>query len=354
MNPKPITMHAMANPIAVALITHADGAHVEAYLQALAAAPECGTVVLADPDSKWDADARRVLGDKLVRTTTDYKHMLAEHSPQMAVITMEARLAPPVIDAALDAGCHVFAEKPSCVRVEDFVPLVAKADSKHRYLMLALANRTNPEITFARELIAKGRIGKIYGVETHIIADQTRLTKASYRDEWFAHKDRAGGGHLIWLGIHWLDLAMYVVGSPMVETCGFTANVGGQPLDVEDAAVAACRFENGALGTITSGFYLDKGYHQHIKIWGSAGWIHLDLMSEKPLRWYTSAGEGAGSEQEWTGSKEPRGYTPFVRAAVQACASMTAPPITSAESLRALKTVFAIYAAAQSGRTTKI
>ena len=41
---------------------------------------------------------------------------------------------------ALDAGCHVFAEKPACVRIEDFIPLVQKADARHLNLMLALAN----------------------------------------------------------------------------------------------------------------------------------------------------------------------------------------------------------------------
>jgi predicted dehydrogenase len=272
----------------------------------------------------------------------------------MALVTMEARLAPPVIGAALAADCHVLAEKPACVRVQDFVPLVEQADAKHRYLMLALANRTNPEIVAARELVASGQIGKIYALETHIIADQTRLTAASYHEQWFAHKRRAGGGHLIWLGIHWLDLAMYLVRSPIVEACGFIANVGGQPLDVEDAAAAAFRFEGGALGTMTSGYYLDKSYHSHVKIWGSDGWIHLEPMHERPLRWYTTKGDAAGRIHEWPGSKEPRGYTPFVREAVRACAAMTPPPISSAESLRALKTVFAIYAAAESGRSTTV
>jgi predicted dehydrogenase len=220
--------------------------------------------------------------------------------------------------------------------------------------MLALANRVNPEIIAARDLMRSGRIGKLYALELHIVADQTRLTDKSYHQKWFAHKDRAGGGHLIWLGIHWLDLAMFLVESSIAEAAGFVANAGGQPLDVEDSAVAAFRFDSGGLGTVTSGYYLDKGYHQHIKIWGSEGWIHLEPMAEKPLRWYSTKGEGAGTEQTWQGSKEPRGYTPFVAEAIRACAELTDPPITSADSLRALKTVFAIYAAASSGRATKV
>jgi len=305
--------------------------------------------VLADPDGRWEEDARRLLGSKLKHVDRDYRTLLREQRPRMALVSMEARLAPPVIRAALEADCHVLSEKPACVRVDDFVPLVELADSKHRYLMLALANRTNPEIVAARQLFAGGRIGKLYGLEVHIIADQTRLTRTSYHREWFAHKDRAGGGHLIWLGIHWLDLAMFVVDSSIVETAGFTANVGGQPIDVEDSAAAAFRFDNGALGTITSGYYLDKSYHSQIKIWGSAGWIHLELMKRPPLHWYTTRGDDAGSVQTWDGVKPSPSYTPFVREAVRACATMSDPPISNAHSLRA-----SIYSAAESGRSTTV
>lgn len=344
----------MADKITVGLITHAAGAHVGAYLQALAAAEQCDNVVLVDPDGRWDDQAKQVLGVKLKQVVRDHRTLLDDHRPPMVLVTMEARLAPPVINDALDADCHVFAEKPSCVRAEDFAPLVNKADSKHRHLMLALANRTNPEIVAARGMMQSGQIGELYGLEMHLVADQTRLTRESYHQQWFAHKSRAGGGHLIWLGIHWLDLAMHITGSSITEAAGFTANVGGQPIDVEDSAAAAFRFDNGALGTITSGFYLDKGYHSHIKIWGSTGWIHIEPMKDQPLTSYTTKGDRAGLVQTWEGSKEPRGYSPFVSRAVQACADMSDPPISNAHSLRALNTVFAIYAAAASGRATKI
>jgi len=344
----------MANSIKVALLTHGGGAHVGAYLGALAAADECSTVVLADPDGRWEADARRVLGAKLKTVARDHREVLRAEKPGMALVTMEAKIAPPVITAALDAGCHVFAEKPSCIRAEDFEPLVAKADRQHRHLMLALANRLNPEIVAARRIIETGKIGKLYGLDMHLIADQTRLTRPGYHSQWFAQKDRAGGGHLIWLGIHWLDLAMQLTGADIKTVAGFTANVGGQPIDIEDSATAALQFDNGMLGTLTSGYYLDRGYHSHIKIWGSAGWLHIEPLKAQPLQWYSTKGTGAGEVQTWDGSKEPRGYTPFVRAAVKACADMSDPPISSEHSLRALRTVFAIYKTAESGRAVRI
>jgi len=77
-------------------------------------------------------------------------------------------------------------------------------------------------------------------------------------------------------------------------------------------------------------------------------------MKDKPLKWYITEGEKAGEIQTWSGLKEPRGYAPFVSGAVKACAEMTDPPISNSDSLRALKTVFSIYAAATSRRTVRI
>jgi predicted dehydrogenase len=344
----------MTNRIKVALLTHSGGAHVSAYLAALASTDECSAVVLGDPDERWKGSAKRVLGEKLSATYRDYRRLLETEKPEMVLVTMEAKLAPPVIALALDMGCHVFAEKPSCVQVSDFARLADKADRQHRYLMLALANRLNPEIVAAQKLITNGSIGKLYGLEMHLVADQTRLTRPSYHKQWFAQKKRAGGGHLIWLGIHWLDLAMHISGASIERVAGFTANVGGQPIDIEDSATAALKFDNGMLGTITSGYYLDRGYHSHIKVWGSDGWLHIEPMKAEPLEWYSTKSGQAGKTQKWVASKDPRGYTPFVHAAIRACANMTEPPIDTAHSLRALQTVFAIYDAAQTGKSTSI
>ena len=52
--------------------------------------------------------------------------MYKEFRPTLALVSLEPRLSPPAIDAALEANCHVLSEKPGCVRVEDFAPLVRR------------------------------------------------------------------------------------------------------------------------------------------------------------------------------------------------------------------------------------
>src|SRR5688572_21620009 len=181
----------------VAVITEAGGSHLDSYFPALAATKEAEGVVLADASGSSEPLARKALGDKLVRVYRDAAEMLRAEKPVMALISLEAVHSPPAIDAALEAGCHALVEKPACLRAEDFAPLVRKAQSKHLHLMLALANRISPPIVAARKLLQAGTIGKLYGVELHLIADQTRLKQPAYGMRWVAHKDRAGGGHLI-------------------------------------------------------------------------------------------------------------------------------------------------------------
>ncbi len=335
--------------IKAGVITNAEGAHLDLYFSALAEAQEVASVVLADPSGKTVSGARKCLGEKLAATYDSCQAMLDRETPVMALVSLEARLAPPAIEAALNAGCHVLAEKPACVRIEDFARLTALAESKQRYLMLALANRLNPEVREARGLIQEGKIGRIHGLEMHMVADQTRLTRPAYHASWYARKERAGGGHLIWLGIHWIDLAMFLTGSRITDVSGFCAVVGGQPLDVEDSAALTFRFDNGSLGTLTSGYYLDQGYHSHLKIWGSRGWLQLEKHGGTPLTWYSQDEPKAEVHRVET-IEGPSGYSPFVRACVRAAAGWEPPPLSSRESLRALETVFAAYRAAETGQ----
>ena len=332
--------------VSVALLTHAGGPHLGAYLEGLAKAEEVSAVYLSDPDEQVGSAARKALGTKLAASFRSPDELFAQHKPGLALVTMEARLAPPAIGAALSAGCHVLAEKPACVRMADFEGLVRQAEQAKRSLVLALANRVDPVIVETRRIVQSGEIGKLYGVDLQIVADQTRLTNPAYHKTWVAQKARAGGGHLIWLGIHWLDLAMYISGSRIRDVAALTANVGGQPIDTEDSAVVALRFDNGILGTLTSGYYLDRGYHSLLKIWGSGGWVALQKHTHKPpLEWYSS-----GRLHRYNGVTEPSGYTPFVRSVVRASAGMDPWPLNSQDGVYVLKTVFAAYRSAESGK----
>jgi predicted dehydrogenase len=344
----------MVKTIKVGVLTSAEGAHLDAYFRGLADTEEASAVVLADAGGGTAALAEKLLGAKLKAAYKDASQMLHKEQPGMALVSLEAAAAPPVIDLALEAGCHVLCEKPSCVRSADFRPLVRKAEQKHRHLMLALANRLHAPVREGRRLIAEGKLGKLYGVEVHIVADQTRLKREAYRKQWYCSKARAGGGHLIWLGIHWLDLALYMTGLRVKQVAGFAGVVGGQPIDVEDSAAAALRFDRSCFGTLTSGYYLDKGYQTHVQVWGEHGWLRLASAEEEPLEWYSTRDAKDAKVQRFEYPRGGRGYTPFVRAAVRASAGLEEAPVLPAECLHVLETIFAFYEAARTGQTQNV
>ena len=349
----------MPVPISAAVITEATGAHLGAYFSALADTEEVDAVALCDPGGKNVEAARKALGEKLTAVYEDVDRMLMVARPDLALVSVEAVNGPPLINKALEAGCHVFAEKPACLSAEAFAPLTAKAEAKDLHLMLALANRVNPAVLKAKQLIADGVLGDFFGAEIHLIADQTRLKSQSYHDSWYADKKRAGGGHLVWLGLHWLDLAMHLTGRDITAVTGFTGNVGGQPITVEDSAALALRFEGNRFGTMTSGYYTDKGYHSHLRLWGSNGWIeykeHLGGENNPPLSWYSTNPDcRTDGVADYQRTDEPKGYTPYVRECARAAAGLRPAPISPAEGLRILNTVFSAYRAASEAKVIEV
>jgi predicted dehydrogenase len=344
----------MPKTIKVGVITQAEGAHLADYFQALAKTEEVESVSLADASGKIAAIAQKALGARLAQTHKDADTLLRQAQPQLVIVSRESALAPPAIDAALEAGCHVVAEKPSCVRAADMERLVQKAQRKHRHLMLAMPNRLHAPVREARRLIQEGKLGKVYSVEVHLVADQTRLADAAYRQEWFCHKARAGGGALAWLGILWLDTALYITGLKVQQVAGFAGRVGGQPVDIEDSAALSLRFSNGSFGVMTTGYYLDKGYQSHIQVWGQHGWLRLAAVEEAPLEWYSSRDAKEAKVERFEYDKGGRGFGAFIRSAVRASAGLEAPPITSEDTLHVIQTVFGFYQAAQTGRTQSV
>lgn len=346
-----------ADSLSVALVTEAGGAHLEAYLEALRDATECGEVAVYDASGECFPKARTILGEKLSAVFQDPERLLAVADPDLALVSLEPVHAPPLIDRLLAADCHVFTEKPACIRSSDLAALVAKAEERHLHLFFAFANRLLPAVAKMRELISAGIPGELYGAEIHFAADQTRVRSAAYQASWYADRARAGGGHLAWLGIHWLDLLLHLTGRRVVEVGGFAGIVGGQPLAIEDSAALVMRLDNGAFATMTSGYYLDRGYHSHLRLWGSAGWIeygeHLGGLTETPLRWYANADAAAGV-RSFDNPDTPRGYTPWVRACLRAAAGDGPAPVTGREALAAVDTIYTFYEAAKAGTMRRV
>ncbi len=333
----------------VALVTESGAPHLDIYLDCIAEATGVHEAAIADTSGHVFEEAKRKLSGKFgaVPLFTDTDRLFEEYRPDLAIISFPAVDAPAAIEAALKHGCHVLAEKPACARLEEFERL-AKIAHEHRLnLMLAMATRMNPLITKAKDLIQGGSLGKLYGANMYFLADQTRLRGKVYQQSWMASKQTAGGGHLIWLGIHYLDAIQFITGQRISRICGFIENAGGEPMDVEDSASVAMQFDRGLLATLQSGYYLDRSYQSQIRVWGSEGWLNIDLVAAAPLQWYSNR-SGQIENFEAAPDGQSNAYPHFIQAVINSLRQGTTPPITAEESLQTLNAVFGLYRAAAS------
>ena len=121
--------------IKVGVITEAKGPHLSAYFRGFGGAEGVEQVAVADASGTTFAEAKTGLGQRgaTLRTYSDYRELLREFRPALALVSLAADRAPEPIMAALEAGCHVVAEKPACVRAADFEAAVKVAERKQRY-----------------------------------------------------------------------------------------------------------------------------------------------------------------------------------------------------------------------------
>jgi predicted dehydrogenase len=116
-------------------------------------------------------------------------------------------------------------------------PMVAAAEKYDRVLHTAFNHRERGDVKLLRRLIEQGNLGRIY----HAKASWMRRRGVPGSGSWFTSKHMAGGGPLIDLGVHVLDIALHLLGEPEV----LAVSAATYPFEVEDLATAFVRLAGG-------------------------------------------------------------------------------------------------------------
>jgi len=351
-----------ADAIRLGIITQRGGPHLGIYVSSVAACKGVAQVAVSEESGHEFEWMRRVLGKSHgeVPTYRSPAEMIERFKPQLVIVALPAHLSPAPICLALEAGCHVLTEKPGCVRAEQFEELVKFAHSKKLMLMLSLPNRVSPRSLRARQIIQEGLLGKLYAVNVLQVKDQARLTRPEYQKSWFAFKDKAGGGHLIWLGIHNMDQVHFLTGDRVEKVTAFCRNVGGQPVEIEDAEALSLQFKSGMVGTFHGGYYLKGGAMQSgLTIWGSQGWLRISAHrgpegSASSFQWYSTHADAPKGVQTENPTSKTGGYQGFVQAAIDAARGIRPVPLSGEDSLRVLKVIFAAYRASETSTVQEV
>lgn len=226
------------------------------------------------------------------RLYTDYNKMLSElpELDAVSVCTWNAAHAPCTI-AALNAGKHVICEKPMAMNVEEAMAMKEAAERNGKLLMIGFVRRFGNDCTVLKDFVDNGELGDIY------YAKASYLRRNGAPGGWFGDKERSGGGPMIDLGVHVIDLVRYLMGRPKpVSVYGATFDKlgdfsqikgkngawksetkGEEIFNVEDLACAMIRFDNGAVLNIDASFTLhtQKG-EDGISLFGTKGGAKLD------------------------------------------------------------------------------
>ncbi len=173
----------------------------------------------------------------------------------------------PMAIAALEAGKHVLCERPFARSGEEAATMVKAAKKADRTLMCAVQHRFRPDAQLLRKFVEKGDLGDVFLAK----AGWLRQKEQWDSDEWRRQKRESGGGVVLDLGFHMLDLALWVLGQPKVESV--TASVHrSRKGEVEDSATAFFRLAGGAALTLelTWGLLMEKDF-AYLNLFGAGG-----------------------------------------------------------------------------------
>ncbi|MCE7063445.1 Gfo/Idh/MocA family protein [Dyadobacter sp. CY343] len=219
-----------------------------------------------------------------------------EGRPDIVVICTANNLHYPFAIQALENDCHVFCEKPPALSAEQASEMAELAREKGKILAYNLQLRQTPEFTLIKKCREEGTLGRIY----HIKANYLRRRGIP---GWgnFTNKSIQGGGALMDLGVHILDLALEMLDYQMPDrivanTYDFLGKAGGKGLmgewnpdsfEVEDACFAHLSFPDNSSISLSASFALNMKAEKDInlEVFGTNGGAVY-----KPLSLFTEIG----------------------------------------------------------------
>jgi predicted dehydrogenase len=237
--------------------------------------------------------------------------------------------------ACLTRGVHVLCEKPLAYNVQEARDMVDAAAQHRVLLMTAFCHRFHEPVMKAKELIARGRLGRILMYRNRFGG------RISMEGRWFGEKATAGGGALLDTSIHSADLFRFLVGE--VAAVSAIADTLVQRIDVEDSAAMVLRSADGAIGVIDAGWSTPYGVNV-IEIYGETGAAIVDY-DRNQLRYRTDGMKGWRTVKP----KGPDRFTLEIRHFVDCVRGIARLLVTGEDGLQAQRIIEAAYRSAAEG-----
>lgn len=260
--------------------------------------------------------------------------------------------------ACLNAGVHVFCEKPMAMNAQEGERMIGAAEQSGCRLTFNLSFRATGEAQALKRVVDDGLLGDVYYARTGWM----RTRGIPWRG-WFGNKELAGGGPLIDLGVHRMDLGLWLMGYPKpVAVSGATYDTLGKQIaeklgkdyTVEDLATGYVRFENGATMTVQTSWDTNSEWREDMftYVYGTkAGAAHRHVGGTyefEALMWGEVAGTYAATKLQ--PAPAPDHLVGFVHSIVK-----DAPvPVDPQDILKVQYIIDALYKSAEKGAEVRL
>ncbi len=223
-----------------------------------------------------------------------WEELVARDDLDIVSIGAPNHLHAPIAIAALEGGRHVLCEKPLSRNGAEAERIVSAAREADRAVHIAFTQRERGDVQALKRHVDEGNLGRIY----HAKATWMRRNGIPGMGGWFTSKELAGGGPLIDLGVHMVDMAIFLMGEPEVRTvsCATYAELGprgrggrgdfglmqgDKPYEVEDLATAFIRFSGGATLNLEAGWaaYRESSDDFGVTLYGTDGGAEMKVRN---------------------------------------------------------------------------
>lgn len=258
-------------------------------------------VAFAEPTAERHDEVKERFGK--VTGYTNYKDMLKnEDLDIVSICTPNAFHAENAI-AALNAKCHVLCEKPIAINLNQADKMIAAAKKNRKKLMIGFTHRMFTGTQKTKQMIQDGKIGKPFMCRVRFAHGGPYPSWA--KNAWFYNPKLAAGGALLDMGIHAIDLSLWMMGP--IKSVNAMARTLVKKIPVDDNALLQVEFKNGALGYIEVGWTSQPGF-AGVEVYGTEGTLICDYIKGLQLcEGNASAGKDGSVKWSMIDKKPTRG-----------------------------------------------